>query len=1504
MAIQCGINPKFFKKVIRDEKSGNTHTRNFVKFFSGKNELNIEIKTAKDKSVYRSQLRLVRKAVEETIGDYKFSKQYKEVLDKLETRFAERMELLDANNTASSVLDNLIKTEFSSQLPHRAKILLRKNFNIMKAKGIFNKPMAYAEEILIDEKGNKQYVPMIYYPLKEGETIKNINPSIIQHEFNHIIIDRILRTGDLPGIPEDMRQASIELKNYLSDIQDRIVVRNEFGEVIKVKGRKTSRPLPNRNLAGDTYTSEALEIAVNNFLSDLSEGKLQNTLKVLNRGFNSDIDFVLNSIKNYKDLLISNETGMHESFRDITEHSTKMIKAINDVIFNIRNVKTKDTKTMQKIDTTIKNIYSMINEITDDLDSNLSIVKPDKSYDIDKLYDVALLKEFISYMEGFNTEDIGLSGAVDLGSELRKLLEERLGKGKTHLFIERINDVLSRYDKQYGGGLGFLSYLSQTGRYKLKKYFEDEIFPYFFKDKDKEVRNKFNVSLKALGDYDINELRELAKKNNIPFEGIEKYFQDTGKKKSTTTDSKFIVNQMKELNKIIPEYEDTLKVKQTKLEEYNEGIIAYTKKYIEQQEERTLKISQTVKELSDKIHSNIQELQNKGILPEQLVKEFIVEEGYAPYVLNIIEDIYGIKIDENIIARAKQIKATVPEANNIKKLAKEYLLSFKELNEFEAISHLKNEEYYTHAVGLLKKQDLLELATDIYGTIGGYKKLYTDLSPEFEFIVGFRSLLSDIMGMDRSTTNDNIFRYMVNNALLSMRGLSANALGGMRVLQTFLLDYPLYKFITGSDFENIKDNLIITKAIRNAMYNAFISAKTALPVNEIFQNIPDITKLSPEMSGFTVRYKLPKRLEFMKPFLEALGIGTKLNISTDEFFRTMLTYYVVGDTVLGSNITLTQINKPDIKHSIAKRLTEYIMADKKLDPKTITNAYTYRKSLDNILTLDMKYFDTIIDDMRTFIKDDEYENIVKSVILDKVLSNPNDHKDIFDRAINISLYSTGKTGMPRFLDNIVSTIQNDPIARYFAMFIRTSTNFTLEGIRHSPIGFALLPYKVWDAYKFRGTNLFSQKAEILAHQLSANLVGATIMGILYSYMKDGEDNTVITGSYNWNGDTDFKPYSIKLGDTWYSYQNIMPYNTALPLIVDAVSYLSNIHRFAGNDTNKIVGETLNSYMRYAISQTALRPLSDIVEYNNSIPSMIKSFSFPITSLLPRILYDITYSRNQKLNAIETKNLIKYIRSMTIRDTPPAKDEFGVEITTEITGDPAKDFILKMILPIRNYKIEASNPEIQEFAEFVKYHNINTKDISDMWIPTGIDRNIRFSENVSFPLSLEQVDSLHIFFNRLLGNMLKEYKKLYPDYDIEEVKRIYERAKTITYSEAKKNLLGITDGLDIEGEKVDIREQGNTIDEQLTMRIIKDQLKGKNIRPLPLPPAPKTGRELTFMKVASELGEILPEQFIEEGLPISINIPRPPTAKELMMNNLFEQYLVRYGEDLPDEMFEF
>ena len=1504
MAVICGINPKFFKKIIKDEDSGITYTKNFVKFFSGKNELNIEIKTAKDKGVYRSQLRLVRKAVEETIDDYRFNKQYKDVLDKLETRFAERMSLLDGSKTASSVLDDLINTEFTTQLPHRAKILLRKNFNIMKAKGMFNKPMAYAEEIVIDKKGNKQYVPIIYYPLKEGETIKSINPNIIHHEFNHVIIDRILRTGDLPGVPEEMRQAATELKNYLSDIQDRIVVKNEFGEIIKVKGRRTNRPLPNRGISGETYTSETMEIAVNNFLSDLSEGKLPNTLKVLNRGFNSDIDFVLNSIKNYKDLLATNETGIHESFRDITEHSTKMVKAINDVIFNIRNIKTKDTKTIQKVDATIKSIYTMIKEITDDLDSNLSIVKPDKSYDIDKLYDVGLLKEFISYLEGFNTEEIGLTGALDLGSELRKLLEERLGTGKTQLLIDRINDVLSRYDKQYGGGLGFLSYLSQTGRYKLKKYFEDEIFPYFFKGKDKEIRDKFTISMKTLGDYDINELRELAKKNNISFEGIEKYFHDTGKNKSTKTDSKFIINQMKELNKLISEYEDTLKVKQTKLSEYNKGVIAYTKAYKEQQDKRTLKISQTTRDLSDKIHNSIQKLQNKGILPEQLVKEFISEGGYAPYILNIIEDIYGINIDENIINRAKQLKTTVPEATEVKKLAKEFLFSLKELNEFEAISHLKSDEYYTHAVGLLKKQDLLELATDIYGTMGGYKKLYTDLSPEFDFIVGFRSLLADIMGMDRSTTNDNIFRYMVNNALLSMRGLTANALGGMRVLQTFLLDYPLYKFITSSGFENIKDNLIITKAIRNAMYNAFISAKTALPVNEIFQNIPDVMKLSPEMSGFTAKYKLPKRLEFMRPFLESLGIGTKLNVSTDEFYRTLLTYYVVGDTVLSSNITLTQVNKPDIKHSIAKRLTEYIMSDKKLDPKTITSAYTYRKSLDNILSLDMKYFDTIIDDMRVFIGDDKYENIVKSVILDKVLSNPNDHKEIFDKAINISLYSTGKTGMPRFLDNIVSTIQNDPIARYFAMFIRTSTNFTLEGIRHSPIGFVLLPYKAWDAYKFRGTNLFTQKAEILAHQLSANLVGATIMGILYSYMKDGEDNTVITGSYNWNGDTDFKPYSIKLGNTWYSYQNIMPYNTALPLIVDAVSYLSNIHRFAGNDTNKIAGEVLNSYMRYAISQTALRPLADVVEYNNSIPSMMKSFSFPITSLLPRILYDITYSRNQELNAVDTKNLVRYIRSMTIRDTPPAKDEFGVEISTEITGDPAKDFILKMILPVRNYKIEASNPDIQEFVEFIKYYNMNTKDISDMWIPTGIDRNLRFSENVSLPLSLEQVDSLHTFFNRLLGNMLSEYKKLYSDYDIEEVKRIYERAKTITYSEAKKNLLGITDGLDIGDEKIDIREQGNTIDEQLTMRLIKDQLKGKNIRPLPLPPLPESGKELTFIKVASELGEILPEPFIESGLPVSINIPRPPTAKEIMMNNLFEQYLVKYGEDIPDAMFEF
>jgi hypothetical protein len=111
-------------------------------------------------------------------------------------------------------------------------------------------------------------------------------------------------------------------------------------------------------------------------------------------------------------------------------------------------------------------------------------------------------------------------------------------------------------------------------------------------------------------------------------------------------------------------------------------------------------------------------------------------------------------------------------------------------------------------------------------------------------------------------------------------------------------------------------------------------------------------------------------------------------------------------------------------------------------------------------------------------------------------------------------------------------------------FVKVPTLIVNEGLAWTPIAGVLHRKASFDELgNFKGTdfafNLKERRADLLAKQIMGS-AAATYIGSLY------EDNR-ITGSKPEGG---APRYSVKLGDTWYSYSRFEPIATALGLSVD------------------------------------------------------------------------------------------------------------------------------------------------------------------------------------------------------------------------------------------------------------------------------------------------------------------------------------------------------------------
>jgi hypothetical protein len=204
-----------------------------------------------------------------------------------------------------------------------------------------------------------------------------------------------------------------------------------------------------------------------------------------------------------------------------------------------------------------------------------------------------------------------------------------------------------------------------------------------------------------------------------------------------------------------------------------------------------------------------------------------------------------------------------------------------------------------------------------------------------------------------------------------------------------------------------------------------------------------------------------------------------------------------------------------------------------------------------------------------------------------------------EKAARYATFTTelGKTG------KAAETMLNTPVMRPFKLilpFFRTPVNVAKYGIERTPL--AILPL----APQLRA-NLLGKNGVLAAQQARARLaMGTTIAGMAMAYAMDGS----ITGS----GPADpgqknvlraqgWRPYSIKIGDTYYSYQRIEPLSTLFGAAADIVNL---------NKDAKIKGPLEEGYAAEKINQLIATATNNVTNkaWMQSLSSAIEAYNDP------------------------------------------------------------------------------------------------------------------------------------------------------------------------------------------------------------------------------------------------------------------------------------------------------
>jgi hypothetical protein len=248
-------------------------------------------------------------------------------------------------------------------------------------------------------------------------------------------------------------------------------------------------------------------------------------------------------------------------------------------------------------------------------------------------------------------------------------------------------------------------------------------------------------------------------------------------------------------------------------------------------------------------------------------------------------------------------------------------------------------------------------------------------------------------------------------------------------------------------------------------------------------------------------------------------------------------------------------------------------------------------------------------------------------------------------------------------------------------FIRTPGNIFKEMIRLTPLAPVIKEWR--DAYSAGGAERAKAVAELA--------MGTAISAVVVSYAKDGS----ITGQgpadqnkrRTWLAAGN-QPYSIRIGDKWYSYQRLQPLGTLMGMAADLSEVWENVEEDEGNKAATMLSV---AFANAVTQQTFLSGITHIVQVladpQRYGPQFVEQYA---GSVVPALVAQST----QMIDPLqrETHGIIEAVQARI----PGLRENLQPRINP-LTGEPldAKDR-LAGVAPI-NVRDISQDPVLQEAA---------------------------------------------------------------------------------------------------------------------------------------------------------------------------------------------------------------
>jgi len=153
------------------------------------------------------------------------------------------------------------------------------------------------------------------------------------------------------------------------------------------------------------------------------------------------------------------------------------------------------------------------------------------------------------------------------------------------------------------------------------------------------------------------------------------------------------------------------------------------------------------------------------------------------------------------------------------------------------------------------------------------------------------------------------------------------------------------------------------------------------------------------------------------------------------------------------------------------------------------------------------------------------------------------------------------------------------IAKFTVPFIQTPMNIFKQGIEYSPVGF--------------GTMIGAKNK---TEQLSKAIIGSSIFAGASTLLASNRltwSEPINTNQKNEFRASKMQPYSVKIGDTWYSYQKLPP-GVAFPLAMVAAIDDAKKAEKIDDDTISLVLNSVSKYGTFLSDQSYAKSVGDIL----------------------------------------------------------------------------------------------------------------------------------------------------------------------------------------------------------------------------------------------------------------------------------------------------------------------